>query len=99
MAIEGEERTIRHVKLKVWRDFFAKFGMVEVQLSMSSKYQAKLILNNFACGNSCTLDMDGESLIVGWKGIPTQSLSVIVQSCCLGRVFHYDFIVKWHFIG
>lgn len=76
VAIEGEERTIRHVKVKVWRDFFAKFGMAEVQLSMSSKYQAKLILNNFACGNSCTLDMDGESLIIGWKGIPTQSLSV-----------------------
>ncbi|KAI5650910.1 hypothetical protein M9H77_36915 [Catharanthus roseus] len=76
VATEGEERTMRLVPIKVWRDFFARFGMVERKLSMSSKYQAKLVLENFPCGSSCTLDMDGESLIIGWKGIPTHSLSV-----------------------
>ncbi|KAI5650911.1 hypothetical protein M9H77_36916 [Catharanthus roseus] len=76
VAAEGEERTIRHVKVKVWREFFTRFGMMEMELSMSSKYQANLVLNNFPCGSSCTLDMDGECLIVGWKGVPTQSLSV-----------------------
>lgn len=75
VSAEGEERTIRHVKINVWREFFARFGMVEVELSMSSMYQANLLLKNFACGNSCTLDVDGKALIVGWKGTPTNSLS------------------------
>lgn len=75
VSAEGEERTIRHVKINVWREFFARFGMVEAELSMSSMYQANLVLKNFACGSSFTLDMDGKSLIIGWKGTPTTSLS------------------------
>ncbi|KAL3505639.1 hypothetical protein ACH5RR_031021 [Cinchona calisaya] len=75
VAAEGEERTIRHVKINVWRTFFERFGMVEVELSMSSMYQAILVLKNFACGSSCTLNMDGKCLIVGWNGTPTNSLS------------------------
>ncbi|KAI5650912.1 hypothetical protein M9H77_36917 [Catharanthus roseus] len=75
VAAEGEERTIRHVTMNVWKMFFARFGMVQVELSMSSVYQAKLMLNNFACGSSCTVETDGKSLIVGWKGTPIHSLS------------------------
>ncbi|XP_027118132.1 scarecrow-like protein 18 [Coffea arabica] len=75
VATEGEERTIRHVAVNVWKAFFARFGMVQVELSMSSMYQANLLLKNFDCGSSCTLAMDGKGLIIGWKGTPIHSLS------------------------
>ncbi|KAL2506834.1 DELLA protein RGL2 [Abeliophyllum distichum] len=75
VAAEGEERKIRHVSMRVWRAFFARFGLVEVDLSMSSMYQANLILKKFSCGNACTFDMDGKCLIIGWKGTPLSSLS------------------------
>lgn len=76
VACEGEERKIRHICIGVWRAFFTSFGLEELELSMSSLYQANLVLKNFACGNSFTLDTDGKSLIVGWKGTPLSSLSV-----------------------
>ncbi|OIT02958.1 PREDICTED: DELLA protein RGL1-like [Nicotiana attenuata] len=75
VAAEGEERTIRHVKIDVWRMFFARYGMEEVELSKSSLYQANLVLKNFACGSSCTLEMNQNCLLIGWKGTPLSSLS------------------------
>ncbi|KZV30504.1 hypothetical protein F511_28127 [Dorcoceras hygrometricum] len=75
VACEGEERKIRHVSISVWRAFFTSFGLEEVELSMSSLYQANLVLNNFACGDSFTFAVDGKSLIIGWKGSPLSSLS------------------------
>ncbi|KAG5607556.1 hypothetical protein H5410_029048 [Solanum commersonii] len=75
VATEGEERTIRHVKVDVWRAFFARYGMEEMELSMSSLYQANLVLKNFACGSCCTLEMNKNCLIIGWKGTPLNSLS------------------------
>ncbi|KAK9161739.1 hypothetical protein Syun_008080 [Stephania yunnanensis] len=72
---EGEERTSRSVGVDVWRAFFERFGMVETQLSQSCLFQSKLILERFDNGKYCTLDMNGESLIVGWKGTPFYSLS------------------------
>lgn len=75
VAAEGAERAIRHVNIDVWRKFFARFGMQELELSMSSIYQANLMVEKVSCGNSCTLDMDGNCLVIGWKGTPIQSLS------------------------
>lgn len=75
VAAEKEERTIRHVSIAVWRAFFARFRMVEKELSTSSLYQADLVLKNFACGNSCTLARDEKGLIIGWKGLPVHSLT------------------------
>ncbi|XP_017225357.1 DELLA protein RGL1 [Daucus carota subsp. sativus] len=75
VAAEKEERTIRHVSIAVWRAFFARFRMVEKQLSMSSLYQADLVLKNFSCSNSCTLVRDEKGLIIGWKGTPVHSLT------------------------
>lgn len=75
VAAEGEERTIIHVKIDVWRMFFARYGMEEVELSKSSLYQANLVLKNFACGSSCTLEMNQYCLLIGWKGTPLSSLS------------------------
>jgi hypothetical protein len=75
VASEGEERIIRSVKLDVWRTFFARFGMVETDLSSSSLDQAKLIVKKFNFASSFTLDVDGKSLLFGWKGTPLHSLS------------------------
>lgn len=76
VAKEGEERIIRHVKIDVWRSFFARFGIIETELSTSSLYQASLVLKKFDCGSSCTLGMNEKSLLIGWKGTPMHSLSV-----------------------
>ncbi|XP_038706545.1 DELLA protein RGL1-like [Tripterygium wilfordii] len=76
VAAEGEERKARYVKIDVWRAFLSRFEMEEKKLSMSSLYQSYLVVKKFACGESCTLDMNGNSLIIGWKGTPIHSLSV-----------------------
>ncbi|XP_062104372.1 DELLA protein GAI1-like [Humulus lupulus] len=76
VATEGEERKFRIVKIDVWRSFFARFGMEELELSPSSIYQANLIVGRFPAGTSCTLGMNGKCLMMGWKGTPLQSLSV-----------------------
>ena len=75
MVADGEDRITRQVDMSVWREFFKRFMMVELDLSKSSLYHARLIVNKFACGSSCTLDRDGKCLIIGWKGTPIHSLS------------------------
>lgn len=75
IAAEGEERVVRNVKMDVWRAFFSRFGMVEMEFSEASLYQASLIIKRFACGSCCSLEKDGKCLIVGWKGTPIHSLS------------------------
>ncbi|CAJ2662481.1 unnamed protein product [Trifolium pratense] len=76
VAEEGAERKSRNVKIDVWRAFFSRFGMVETKLSMISLYQAELVAKRFSCGSSCTFDMNGHCLLVGWKGTPINSVSV-----------------------
>ncbi|KAL1806735.1 hypothetical protein ACET3Z_029803 [Daucus carota] len=75
VVADGEDRITRQVDMSVWREFFKRFMMVELDLSKSSLYHARLIVNKFACGSSCTLDRDGKCLIIGWKGTPIHSLS------------------------
>lgn len=77
LATEGEERMVRTVKIDVWRAFFARFSMIEAELSSSSLYQANLVMKKFGCGRFCTLDMNGKCLLIGWKGTPVLSLSVL----------------------
>ncbi|CAL5413041.1 unnamed protein product [Camellia sinensis] len=72
---EGEERTTRHMKVDAWSEFFGRFQMVEKELSSACFYQARLIVNKFACGSGCTFDMNGNCLLIGWKGTPISSLS------------------------
>ncbi|KAJ8558503.1 hypothetical protein K7X08_034032 [Anisodus acutangulus] len=76
IAAEDTERFTRNVKLDVWRAYFARFGMVEMELSESSWYQANLILKQFPHGSSCNVQNDGKALLVGWKGTPIESVSV-----------------------
>ncbi|KAK6122588.1 hypothetical protein DH2020_043671 [Rehmannia glutinosa] len=75
VATEGGERKIRLVSINVWRAFFARFGLVEIELSMSSVYQANMMRQSFPCGSLCTLGMIGKCLAVGWKGTPLSTLS------------------------
>lgn len=76
VAGEGAERKHRIVGIDVWRAYFARFGMVEMELSKLALKHANLVLDGFACHDSCTLGFNGNSLIVSWKGTPISSLSV-----------------------
>ncbi|KAL0368175.1 UNVERIFIED_CONTAM: Scarecrow-like protein 18 [Sesamum calycinum] len=75
VAAEESERKIRHVRLNVWRAFFARFGLAETELGMSSLYQANLLCQGFPSGGSCTLGMNGKCLTIGWKGTPLCTVS------------------------
>ncbi|CAL5415363.1 unnamed protein product [Camellia sinensis] len=75
VTTEGEERTTRHMKVDAWSEFFGRFQMAEKELSSACFYQARLIVNKFACGSGCTFDMNGNCLLIGWKGTPISSLS------------------------
>ncbi|KAL2510481.1 DELLA protein RGL1 [Abeliophyllum distichum] len=75
VAAEGYERVTRSVPISVWRAFFARFGLVELELSTASVYQACLIVEQFSCGKSCTLDTNSKCILVGWKGTPLYSIS------------------------
>ncbi|MED6168553.1 hypothetical protein PIB30_012826 [Stylosanthes scabra] len=75
VAAEGTERTVRNVKLDVWRRFFARYRMVETGFSESSLYQANLVAREFCFSKFCSVDKNGESLIISWKGTPMHSLS------------------------
>ncbi|KAK1390386.1 GRAS transcription factor [Heracleum sosnowskyi] len=77
VVFEGEERIIRHVNSNVWKAFFSRFGIVETELSSACLYQAKLLVDNFACASSCTFEMVGKSLAIGWKGTPMLSVSAL----------------------
>lgn len=72
---EGKERVARSVNLDVWRSFLRRFGMEEVKLSDTCLYQANLIIQQFACRNSCSVKVNGGSLTVNWKGTPIYSTS------------------------
>ncbi|GLJ20641.1 hypothetical protein SUGI_0375890 [Cryptomeria japonica] len=70
IVYEGEERTVRHVTIDVWRSFFTQAGFKEMSFSFKALYQAKLLLREYATGQYYTLEPDGNAIIVGWKGTP-----------------------------
>ncbi|KAI3525377.1 hypothetical protein L1887_04135 [Cichorium endivia] len=75
LVAEGDERMSRSVNMETWKCFFTRFGMVEIELSDSCSYQAKLVLQGFSCASSCMLENNGKCLIIGWKGTPLHSFS------------------------
>ncbi|KAK1354333.1 Transcription factor GRAS1 [Heracleum sosnowskyi] len=76
VAAEGEDRTARSVEINVWRTFFQRFKMVEIDISKASLDQANMVLKQkFSCGSSCTIYKNRKCLIVGWKGTPLHSVS------------------------
>ncbi|KAL2519613.1 DELLA protein RGL3 [Abeliophyllum distichum] len=78
---EGEGRIQLFAKIDYWREFFARFDLVETELSQSSLYQANLMLKTSPCWSSVTLDMNGKSLIMGSNETPILSLSVWKFKC------------------
>lgn len=76
VGADGNDRNVRNVTIDVWRSFFSRFGMNEVELSASSLYQASLVIKRFKHERCCTLDLNGKCLLVGWKNTPIQSLSI-----------------------
>ncbi|KAJ9554988.1 hypothetical protein OSB04_009602 [Centaurea solstitialis] len=75
VAAEGDERTVRHIGVDVWRAFYARFGMLEIELSDVSLCEAKVLIGKFDCGNYCSLRADGGCLLVDWKDVPILSIS------------------------
>lgn len=75
VAAEGDERTIRHISIDVWRSFFARFGMMEMELSNESVFEATLLISNFGSENSCSIRVDGGCLLIDWKDVPIFSVS------------------------
>ncbi|KAL1339483.1 hypothetical protein AAHE18_U040600 [Arachis hypogaea] len=75
VALDDKERAARNVKIHVWRRFFARFRMFETEFSESSVYQGNLVIKKLGLSNICTLDKNGKSLIIGWKGTPIHSIS------------------------
>ncbi|KAL3517366.1 hypothetical protein ACH5RR_019955 [Cinchona calisaya] len=72
---EGDKRCTRNVMIDVWREFFARYGMAEVELSDSSLRQANMILNKFPKASSCNLTNTGKGIVIEWKGTPIHSLT------------------------
>lgn len=68
--MEDGERTVRNVRIDVWRRFFARYRMVETGFSESSMYQANLVAKKFACGSFCTIDKNGKCLNCWMEGDP-----------------------------
>ncbi|KAK8718164.1 hypothetical protein V6N13_045407 [Hibiscus sabdariffa] len=87
VATEGKCRIVRSVTKEVWSRFFARFRMVELGFSDSSLCQANMVLKQFPRGSCCTLEKIGNSVIVGWKGTPMQSVSAWKFARDRGRVF------------
>ncbi|KAL4377114.1 hypothetical protein GQ457_02G002150 [Hibiscus cannabinus] len=87
VATEGKCRTVRSVKNEVWSTFFARFRMLELGFSDSSLCQANMVLKQFPQGSCCTLEKIGNSVIVGWKGTPMQSVSAWKFARDRGRMF------------
>ncbi|KAL2244313.1 DELLA protein RGL1-like [Sesamum indicum] len=75
ITAEDEERIYRHAKICFWRELFAEFNIVGVELSDSILYQARLLIKGNAAWDSCTLDVNGNYMVMGWKGTPLQSIS------------------------
>ncbi|XP_023547741.1 DELLA protein RGL1-like [Cucurbita pepo subsp. pepo] len=75
VASEGSDRVVRSVKIEVWREFFGRFRMEEMELSDSCLSQAKFVAKGFAYGKFCSLEKNQKCLIVGWKETPIISVS------------------------
>ncbi|CAH1451837.1 unnamed protein product [Lactuca virosa] len=75
VAADGDERTIRHISVDVWRTYFARFGMVEIELSTESLSEAKLLIDSLDCESCCSIRVHGRCLLIDWKDIPIFSVS------------------------
>ncbi|CAN0855458.1 DELLA protein 1 [Linum grandiflorum] len=70
VVAEGDDRVIRDVRIEVWRKYFARCRMLEIQLSKLALNHAKIVVSRFHCAASCLVRVDKKSLLLGWKDTP-----------------------------
>ncbi|CAN0855460.1 DELLA protein GAI [Linum grandiflorum] len=70
VVAEGDDRVIRDVRIEVWRKYFARCRMLEIQLSKLALNHAKIVVSKFPCAASCLVRVDKKSLLLGWKDTP-----------------------------
>ncbi|CAI0410404.1 unnamed protein product [Linum tenue] len=70
LVAEGEERIIRDVKIRVWRKYFARFGMLEIPVRGMALQHANLVIRRSPYAGSCLVALDYKSLMIGWKDVP-----------------------------
>ncbi|XP_059286995.1 DELLA protein 1-like [Lycium ferocissimum] len=75
VTYHGIETVPRFGNLEVWRELFARFHMVETELSHSSLCQASLLFERSKFRGLCTFELDGKWLVISWKGTPFTSAS------------------------
>ncbi|GLT32611.1 hypothetical protein SLA2020_072660 [Shorea laevis] len=75
VVAEDDDRIFSHMKIDAWRSRFARLGLVETNLGSSSLLQVELLAQMSAPRNSCTVNMNGKSLIFNRKGTPVISVS------------------------
>ncbi|CAN1250618.1 DELLA protein GAI1 [Linum perenne] len=73
--VKEETEMSRTVRIEVWRKFFSQYWMVESSLSSTTMETVNMVMGRFSNGDCCNVDMEGRSLVVGWKGTPMFSLS------------------------
>ncbi|KAG8370512.1 hypothetical protein BUALT_Bualt14G0124600 [Buddleja alternifolia] len=72
---DDEESFKQCCKIDFWREYFARFGIVETELSQSSMYQASMLIRESGCSSRFTLSMNEKCMLLGWNGTPLRSLS------------------------
>ncbi|CAN1170530.1 DELLA protein RGL2 [Linum perenne] len=76
MLLKEKREMTRNVTVDVWRRFFGRFWMVEGGLSTKAMDTVDVLVSRFKGERCfCTVDMNGRSLVVGWKGVSIFSLS------------------------
>ncbi|KAG8370510.1 hypothetical protein BUALT_Bualt14G0124400 [Buddleja alternifolia] len=65
---DDDENFMKCCKIDFWREYFARFGIVETELSQPSMHQASLLIRDTPCWRSCTLRMNGKCMLLGWNG-------------------------------
>ncbi|CAN1250649.1 Protein SLENDER RICE1-LIKE 1 [Linum perenne] len=76
MLVKEKREMTRNVTVDVWRRFFGRFWMVEGGLSTKAMDTVDVLVSRFKGERCCcTVDMNGRSLVVGWKGVSIFSLS------------------------
>lgn len=72
---EGREWIQRYEKISFWRALFGRIGIVETDMSRPPPCQEILFLRSSELLSSCSVELDGKCLILGWKGSAIQSVS------------------------
>ncbi|CAL1386794.1 unnamed protein product [Linum trigynum] len=75
LVAEGEKRVVRDVKIRVWRKYFARFGMLEIGIRGLALQHASMVIRESPFAGSCLVGLDCKSLMIGWKDMPLLSVS------------------------